>query len=390
MVNLDRTTLDLVVVCISVISMLVMLAVWRINRGIPGTGVWAAAASVIAPAFLVTRFIGVIDVPKALIIAINNSLTLTTILLMLEGTLRFRGYPSQTRWRAGLVLIPLFVLLAFINRDDMIRRYLFHDAIAAALMLATVVILLRKTRDLELLAAGIGALSLSAMAAAFMLRWYLAFGADSNAQLASHPLLNMVYLVVVLCLLGWTYGVSVCCNLRAQNSILQMAREDVLTSLPNRRHVDEILERAIALSARNQQGFGFILIDLNHFKAVNDRHGHQVGDLLLKEVAKRLKNFCRHADFVGRIGGDEFVAITFGVNQESQLDSTLLRLKKMLVGPCAIQGHIVNIEAALGSAMYPTDGRTADRLMQAADQRMYLDKSVPDNILAAVTQRTRM
>lgn len=387
MVNLDRTTLDLVVVCISVISMLVMLAVWRINRGIPGTGVWALAASITAPAFLVMRLIGVMDVPKALIIAVNNSLALTTVLLMLEGTLRFRGYTSPRRWRLGLILIPLFVLLAFINRDDMIRRYLFHDAIAATLMLANAYILIRKTRDLELLAAGIGALSMSGMAAAFILRWTLAFSATDNAQLASQPLLNVVYLMLVLCVLSWTYGVSVCCNLRAQNSILQMAREDVLTGLPNRRHVDEILERAIAMSARNQQGFGFILIDLNHFKAVNDRYGHQAGDLLLKEVAKRLKNFCRHADFVGRIGGDEFVAITFGINQESQLDRTLLRLKKMLVGPCTIQGHTINIEAALGSAMFPTDGRTADRLMQAADQRMYLDKSVPDNVLAAVTQR---
>jgi len=387
MVNLDRATLDLVVACISVISMLVMLAVWHINRDIPGTGVWAAAASMVAPAFLLIRLIPIIDIPMSLVVAFNNSLTMTTTLLMLEGTLRFRGYPSQIRWRWGLVLIPAFILLAFLNRDDMIRRYLFHDVIAASLMFSTAFILIWKTRDLDLLAACIGAISLSIMAIGFLMRWHLAFISNNNAELAKHPLLNFIYLIVVLCLLGWTYGVSVSCNLRAQKSILEMAREDVLTGLPNRRHVDEMLDKAIAQSGRNQQGFGFILIDLNHFKSVNDRFGHQAGDLLLKEVAKRLKSFCRHADFVGRIGGDEFVALTFGVNQVSQLDSTMLRLKKILEGPCSIQGHTINIEAALGSALFPTDGRSADKLMQTADQRMYIDKSVPENILAAVTQR---
>lgn len=388
MVNLDRATLDLVVLCISVISMLVMLAVWRINRDIPGTGVWAVAASMIAPVFLLVRLINVIDIPKPLIVAVNNSLTLTTILLMLEGTLRFRTYASKQRWLWSLALVPLFILLAFLNRDDMIRRYLCHDAIAAALLLTTAYILIRKTRDLDLLAAGIGAVSLLVMSLGFMLRWHLAYISNTSQELMRHPLLNLVYLIVALCLLGWTYGVSVCCNLRAQKSILEMAREDVLTGLPNRRHVDEMLDKAIAQSSRNQQGFGFILIDLNHFKSVNDRYGHQSGDLLLKEVARRLTSFCRHADFVGRIGGDEFVALTFGVNQESQLDSTLMRLKKILEGPCMIQGHQVNIQAALGCAMYPTDGRTADKLMQTADQRMYLDKSVPGNILAALTEKS--
>ena len=387
MFNLDRATLNLVIVCISVISMLVMLAVWRINRGIPGTGVWALAASMIAPAFLLIRMINYIDISRPLVVAINNSLTLTTTLLMLEGTLRFRGHASSKRWRWSLALIPLFILLAFINRDDMIRRYLFHDAIATALMLTTAFVLTWKTRDLDLLAASIGALSLLVMVAGFVLRWYLAFISNTNQELAEHPLLNLVYLILVLSLLTWTYGVSVCCNLRAQKSILEMAREDALTGLPNRRHVDEMLDKAIAQSARNQQGFGFILIDLNHFKAVNDKYGHQTGDSLLKEVAKRLKSFCRHADFVGRIGGDEFVALTFGVNQEAQLDSTLLRLKKMLEGHCQLHGHQVEIQAALGCALYPTDGRTADQLMQIADQRMYLDKSVPGDILAAVTQR---
>ena len=388
MVSLDRATLNIVVLCVSVISMLVMLAVWRINRGIPGTGFWAAAATLIVPVFLLIRLINIIDVPKSLIIAINNSLTLTTTLLMLEGTLRFRGLASRYRWRWGMVLIPLFIMLAFINRDDMIRRYLFHDAIAASLMLATACVMVWKTRDLDLMAACIGALSLITMAMGFALRWYLAFISADDMQLASHPLLNLVYLVLVLCTLSWTYGVSVSCNLRAQRSILEMAREDALTGLPNRRHVDEMLDKAIAQSARHQQGFGFILIDLNHFKAVNDRYGHQAGDLLLKEVARRLKNFCRHADFVGRIGGDEFVALTFGVNQESQLDSTLLRLKKMLEGSCIIQGNVVEIQAALGCALFPTDGNSADKLMQIADQRMYLDKSVPGNILSAATQRT--
>lgn len=375
MLTLDKPTLDLVIVAASLVSMLVLIAVWRINRQMPGTAWWAAAASVIAPAFFISKFFVDLGIPRELGIAINNSLTLTTLLLMLEGSLRFRGHASTTRWRWGALLLPVFVLMAFANRDDAIPRYLFHDAVAMLLTVSTAIVFLRGSRQLEILTHGIAAFFFLALTAGFAGRWVLAYQATSQQQLLQEPYLGVLSLIAVLFTMGWTFSASTACNLRAQKIILGMAREDTLTGLPNRRHFDEVMRKNVAQSARSGTGFGFILVDLNDFKQVNDHYGHQVGDALLIEVARRLRKFARDADFVGRIGGDEFVVLTYGIHDQRQLDASRQRLRASLDGAAAIDGAKLVIATSLGAAHWPADGATPDQLMQSADQRMYADKS---------------
>ncbi|GGC86611.1 GGDEF domain-containing protein [Undibacterium terreum] len=375
MLKLDKPTLDLVIVAASLVSMLVLIAVWRINRQMPGTAWWAAAASLVTPGFFLSMFFVDLGIPRQLVIAISNSLTLTTLLLMLEGTLRFRGYPSLTRWRWGAMLIPVFVLMAFANRDDAIHRYLFHDTVATILALCMAAIFLYRSRQLEIMTHGIATFFLMAVAAGFAGRWLLAFHASSQQQLVQEPYMGVLSLIGILFTMGWTFSVSTACNLRAQKTILDMAREDTLTGLPNRRHFDEIMRRYIAQGGRTETGFGFILADLNDFKQVNDRHGHQAGDALLIEVAQRLRKFARDADFVGRIGGDEFVVLSSGIHDQQQLNSTMQRLRASLDGPAQVNGVMLDIHTSLGAARWPRDGVSQDRLMQIADQRMYADKS---------------
>jgi len=375
MLKLDKPTLDLVVVAASLVSMLVLIAVWRINRQMPGTAWWAAAASVVTPAFFIAQFFVDLGLPRQWVVALNNSLTLTTLLLMLEGTLRFRGYLSATRWRWGAMLVPFFVWMAFANRGDAIHRYLFHDTVAMVLTLVMAIVFLRRSRQLEILTHGIAAFFLLALTAGFAGRWMLAYQASDQLQLMRAPYMATLSLISVLFTMGWTFSASTACNLRAQKIILGMAREDTLTGLPNRRHFDEAMRRSVALGARGDIGFGLILVDLNDFKQVNDHHGHQTGDALLIEVAKRLRKFARDADFVGRIGGDEFVVLSYGIHDQRQLDSTLQRLRLSLNGPVAIGSAVLDIRTSLGAARWPLDGATPDKLMQAADQRMYADKS---------------
>lgn len=375
MLKLDKPTLDLVIVAASLVSMLVLIAVWRINRPMPGTAWWAAASSVAAPAFFISNFFTSLGMPRELVISVNNSLTLTTLLLMLEGTLRFRGYPSAVRWRYGILLIPVFMLMAFTNRDNAIHRYLFHDAVAMLLTLSITIAFIRRSKQLEILTHGIAAVFLIALMAGFAVRWQLAWQATDQLQLMRHPYMSILSLVAILFTMGWTFSVSTACNLRAQKIILGMAREDMLTGLPNRRHFDEVMCRNAAQSARSELGFGFILVDLNDFKQVNDRYGHQTGDALLVEVAVRLRRFAREADFVGRIGGDEFIVLTHGVGDQQQMEASLQRLRTALDGPAVIAGTLLEISTSLGAARWPADGATPDRLMHIADQRMYADKS---------------
>ncbi|WP_394779420.1 GGDEF domain-containing protein [Undibacterium sp.] len=375
MLKLDKPTLDLVIVAASLVSMLVLVAVWRINRQMPGTAWWAAASSLAAPAFFMAKFFSGLGMPRELVISVNNSLTLTTLLLMLEGTLRFRGYQSAVRWRYGIVLIPVFMLMAFANRDDAIHRYLFHDTVAMLLTLGIAIAFIRRSRGLEILTHGIAAVFLITLMVGFAVRWQLAWQATDQLQLMQHPYMSILSLVAILFTMGWTFSVSTACNLRAQKIILGMAREDMLTGLPNRRHFDEVMCRNAAQSARSELGFGFILVDLNDFKLVNDRYGHQTGDALLVEVAVRLRRFAREADFVGRIGGDEFIVLTHGVSDQQQMEASLQRLRTALDGPAVIAGTLLEISTSLGAARWPADGATPDRLMHIADQRMYADKS---------------
>ncbi|MFZ6649203.1 diguanylate cyclase domain-containing protein [Undibacterium sp. TJN25] len=393
MLKLDKPTLDLVIVAASLVSMLVLIAVWRINRQMPGTAWWAAAASLAAPAFFISKFFVGLGMPRELVIAINNSLTLTTLLLMLEGTLRFRAYSSATRWRYGILLIPVFILMAFVNRDDAIHRYLFHDTVAMLLTTGIAIAFIRRSRQLEIMTHGIAAIFLAALTAGFAGRWALAWQATDQMRLMLDPYMSTLSLIAILFTMGWTFSVSTACNLRAQKMILGMAREDMLTGLPNRRHFDEVMRRNAAQSARSELGFGFILVDLNDFKQVNDRHGHQTGDALLVELGTRLRRFAREADFVGRIGGDEFIVLTHGIADQQQLDASLQRLRAALDGPAMIAGTLLEISTSLGAARWPADGVTPDKLMHIADQRMYADKSAqkaarhcPLSIMAALPE----
>ena len=169
---------------------------------------------------------------------------------------------------------------------------------------------------------------------------------------------------------------------QAEDRIRFMATHDPLTGLPDRALLNERVTQAIALAERYHRLAAVAFVDLDHFKAVNDSLGHKAGDELLKTVARRMLASVGSDDTVMRIGGDEFVIVLGGRDDEGDaLVKTIESLRAAIAEPVYFEGHALHVTGSAGVAFYPRDAQTADALLANADSAMYHAKELGRNIL---------
>lgn len=161
--------------------------------------------------------------------------------------------------------------------------------------------------------------------------------------------------------------------------IWQQANYDPLTGLANRNLFSNYLNQAITKTNRNQQSLALFFIDMDHFKEINDTQGHDVGDLLLKEVASRLVSIVPKGFTIARLGGDEFTVLIEGVTQKNALNELAEEMLNLLAKPYMILQHQHFISASIGIALYPNDALNAIELLKNADQAMYSAKNLGRN-----------
>ena len=158
----------------------------------------------------------------------------------------------------------------------------------------------------------------------------------------------------------------------------RMARTDPLTGLPNRLALEEYLPPAIARARRRGTSLALGVIDLDDFKPVNDRLGHDAGDELLRELSRRLREWLRESDFIARLGGDEFVVVLEdleGAQELPQLSAALRHLHRAVETPFDVSGATpASVDMTMGLALFPLDGEEADALLRQADAAMYQAK----------------
>ncbi len=153
------------------------------------------------------------------------------------------------------------------------------------------------------------------------------------------------------------------------------AGHDALTGLPNRSQLGPAIADAIRLARQGGHKLAVAFIDLDGFKAVNDELGHEAGDVLLREVARRIAQGIRARDLAARLGGDEFVVVLNGVHRREDVEPVLSRMLDALTVPVELPGGaLAAVGASVGVALWPDDGPEAGGLMEAADQAMYAAK----------------
>jgi diguanylate cyclase (GGDEF)-like protein/PAS domain S-box-containing protein len=175
----------------------------------------------------------------------------------------------------------------------------------------------------------------------------------------------------------------------AEDKIRYLAHHDALTGLPNRFSLHERMEQCIAFARRLDSSLAVMLIDLDHFKTINDTLGHNVGDQLLIQVAKRLQQSVRDSDIVARLGGDEFVVVLSRVEKSTDVIDVAGKIVARVAAPYTIAGHELRTSPSVGVCIYPDDATEIGDLIKNADIAMYHAKAVGRRNYQFYTEKMR-
>jgi Amt family ammonium transporter len=167
-----------------------------------------------------------------------------------------------------------------------------------------------------------------------------------------------------------------------EEALRQHGLHDELTGLPNRSLYNQRLNEALVDPRHAGRELAVIIVDLNHFKHVNDGLGHKLGDLVLTEAGRRIKAVTRNADTVARIGGDEFALVVREVLDEVAALAIASNLRRRLCEPYRVTGNVIHVEASIGFALAPGDGHDAETLIQKADMALHRAKQLSGGIAA--------
>ncbi len=167
--------------------------------------------------------------------------------------------------------------------------------------------------------------------------------------------------------------------LNVENQLAYLAYHDSLTGLPNRLLLEDRLRQAFAFARRSETSFTVVFMDLDRFKPINDTHGHQFGDEVLKIVAERLQNEMREIDTVARMGGDEFILLLPALASAENIGIVCKRLINAIAQPMIIDDEVIMIGASLGCAEYPRHADNEVTILKQADEAMYQAKAMGGN-----------
>ncbi|WP_428737139.1 diguanylate cyclase domain-containing protein [Sulfurimonas sp.] len=202
-----------------------------------------------------------------------------------------------------------------------------------------------------------------------------------SAYLHEGNIYAITYIVIMTASTGWTIGILLINYTRIEkereNVILELqklARTDPLTGLKNRLVIDEIMELATKRAQRVRKEMALLALDLDGFKEVNDTHGHDVGDEVLRQVSKRLSQTLRQTDTVARLGGDEFLVILENLNSKEDVKDIANKLVEIINETYIVKKLSINVTTSIGIAIYEHNNENVQTLLKNADLALYTMK----------------
>lgn len=174
-------------------------------------------------------------------------------------------------------------------------------------------------------------------------------------------------------------GKNITDYMKSQEKLQYLAQHDVLTGLPNRSLFMDRLGHAVSIRRGTDDEIAVLFLDLDRFKGINDSLGHDVGDLLLKEMALRIKNIIRDGDTIGRLGGDEFAIILENVHTNADISHISRKILESVEPPFTVDGRNLHVTASVGISLFPSDTDSPELLLRYADIAMYRAKDMGKN-----------
>jgi len=194
-------------------------------------------------------------------------------------------------------------------------------------------------------------------------------------------------LIAVLPVIGTTAFVLLCFE-RIRRELQRIATTDALTGLPNRLTIGERASALFTQARTLSLGFSIAVIDIDHFKQINDRHGHDAGDLVLRGVAEALATHCRGANVVGRQGGEEFVALFDGANLHDAVTAAERLRAGVEATSHAFEQTTLRVTASIGVATFDRDDQSFADVLRRADRALYAAKAAGRNCVRTESTQT--
>ncbi len=371
-ITLDVTTLSVMSVIMFGILTLLAWMLWHGHREEPATLFWAAGLTLASLGLCLLVLRG--RIPDLLSIAGSNYLLLLCSCLCWWGTDRF--FERRPRYAFGLTLATtLAALIVYFSvlHNAIGMRILIMSAGLTVLSLAHAFAITRSARQQMRLPQMLAATAFVVLAALNMARFHAALKAPASATLFDDVALNALnFLLPPICccfaLFGWTLMVTQKLRLRLAETV----RRDGLTGILNRAALDETAAQEMSRCQRHHKALSMLMLDIDLFKQINDRHGHKAGDLVLLQVVQNVRRHLRREDHFGRYGGDEFIVLL----PETPAEGARLlaeRVRRAIAGrKVELPGDSLTVTASIGVASTDIDGDLDwDRLTIRADAALY-------------------
>ena len=376
--TLDTPTVAFVTVLVVCLQGGILTALWLIHRDMRGIGFWAGGALLVAVgvmgSFLLSR-----SLPSATLV-VSNVAIVAGLAITWWGIDAFFG--RRPGYRLGLVILTITAVGAayFVATENSRDRIIFLLGVFALMAGLRIYSLLREVEPGTRFSQFFTSTALGAQAIYYLVLATTVFSLPPvEKPLAQVPFFGWLFLIPMLLSIMVVFGVVLLVNQTIATRLKESARRDVLTEALTRRAMEEVAEDELARSRRHDLPLSLLLLDIDHFKLVNDQYGHAAGDTALRQFAGAVRRCLRREDVFGRLGGEEFCALlpSTAVGGAAQLAERI----RQSVANLAVEagGHRLSMKVSIGVASLGEHGGNWDELVNQADRAMYAAKRAGRN-----------